>query len=248
MQSAFKIFLMFKKTISSVSILGLLVSPAIATASTNEKPYGNMTGMEQMHKNTVSISGYGRGYAQTDGIVVSFSMEIKEPTLKKGNEKYKNLVEQIVKQLESYGVTRKDIRTSYWNSYPEYNYDEAGNATTVKLQNISRTVEVRVNQAITEDDVLGKLENIDGLIANNFNTVKVLKNQETRQKALKEARSQAFADAKARAEELATLAGMKVGKLVKIEDFSYNLGDPSSYQIGEDPFYEVNLTVIFELK
>lgn len=248
MQLAFKFLSMLKKTISSVSILGLLITPTIASASTAEKPYGNNAAMEHMTKNSISISGYGRGYAQTDGIVVSFTMEIKEPTLKKGNEKYKYFVDQIIKQLESYGVTKKDIRTSYWNSYPEYNYDESGTATTVKTQNISRTVEVRVNQAIKEDDVLTKLENIEGLIANSFNTRKVLKNQDIRQKALKEARTKAFQDAKTRAEELATLAGMKVGKLVKIEDFSYNLGDPSSYQIGEDPFYEVNLTVVFELK
>lgn len=118
----------------------------------------------------------------------------------------------VVAALEAAGIARKDVQTSGVSLNPDYVYD-AGKAPRIKGYYATNTVSVTVRE-------VGRLgEILDALVATGANQVNgPTFDIEDKDAVLDEARGKALAKAHARAESYAKRLGLRVGRVVSIDE------------------------------
>jgi len=126
----------------------------------------------------------------------------------------------IATTLKNQGVAAEDIQTTAFNVYPQQNYNPDGTpmATVYVVEN---TVYIKVRN-------LGSLGTLlDSVVKAGANTINGISfDVEDHTAAEKEARRLAVEDAKAKAEELASLTGVTLGKLYSVNVYSSGSPQP----------------------
>lgn len=155
----------------------------------------------------LSVSGEGRASAAPDMAVLGLGVSAKAATVKAANSQAQEAMSDLADSLEDNGVQEKDIQTSQFSVYPEYDYRNDEQVLTgyrvthmlqVKVRDIDKAGEV-IDDAVEEGGNLLQVQSISFTIEDTT--------------ALRsEARAEAVADAQAKAEELATLAGVSIGE------------------------------------
>lgn len=178
--------------------------------------------------NTITVTGTGEVFAIPDTGQFSFSVIEEGKTVKDAQEKATKKMNAILDAVKEMGIEDKDVKTTGYNSYPKYEYQTAGvcsqgycppGKSVLTGYEVSQTISIKIRntekagEALTKVGTLGA-SNISGL---NFVT-------DDLDKVQMEARDEAIADAKAKAEELAESLGVK---LVKIVSFYENNGNPT---------------------
>jgi uncharacterized protein YggE len=130
--------------------------------------------------------------------------------------------------LKANGVEEKDIQTTQYSIYPQYDYRNGKDILTgyqvthmvrVKVRDIDKAGEV-IDDAV---EAAGDLLQVEG-IGFAIDDTSALRS---------EAREEAMADAQAKASELAQLAGVTLGKATYITESSYTPGPyPYPYAPG----------------
>jgi uncharacterized protein YggE len=126
------------------------------------------------------------------------------------------------------GVAEEDIQTQFFNIYPQYNYAE-GAAPTITGYVVSNQVQVKVRDLDTVSEVL------DAAIAAGGDAVRVNGisfTVEDPESFLSDARREAVADARAKAEVLAEAAGVELGDAISINE-STNFGGDIYYPAAD---------------
>ncbi len=180
------------------------VSSAVG-ASSNSEPQG------------ISVTGEGRASAAPDIVVLSLGVSAKASTVKAANSEVQEAMSDLLDSLKGDGVQEKDIQTSSFSIYPEYDYrnDEriltgyrVSHMLQVKVRDVDKVGEV-IDDAVEAGGDLLQVQNISFAIDDTT--------------ALRsDAREEAMADARAKAEELASLAGVSLGKPTYITESSYS--------------------------
>jgi uncharacterized protein YggE len=161
----------------------------------------------------LSVSGEGRASAAPDVAVLGLGVSAKAATVKEANSQAQEAISDLLDSLEDNGVQEKDIQTSQFSVYPEYDYRNNEQILTgyrvthmlqVKVRDIDKAGEV-IDDAVEAGGDLLQVQSISFTIDDTT--------------ALSsEARAEAVADAQAKAEELATLAGVSLGKPTYISE------------------------------
>jgi uncharacterized protein YggE len=154
----------------------------------------------------LSVSGEGRASAAPDVAVLGLGVSAKASTVGAANSQAQEAMTALLDSLKANGVQEKDIQTSQFSVNPEYDYrnDEqiltgyrVSHMLQVKVRDIDRTGEVIDDAVQAGGDVL-QVQSISFTIDDTT--------------ALSsEARQKAVANAQAKAEELASLAGVTLG-------------------------------------
>lgn len=165
----------------------------------------------------ISVSGQGKVQGEPDIASISLGVNTLAPTVAEARTQAATSLKAMIDSMKANGVAEKDIQTSQLSIYPEYNYMEDGrqelrgfrvqNTVTATLRDIDKTGEV-VDDAVvaggndtTINGISFSIENPDDL--------------------KKQAREKAVADARARAETLASAAGVTLGDAITISESSY---------------------------
>jgi uncharacterized protein YggE len=178
--------------------------------------------------NTISVMGEGEAFAKPDIAHFTFSVTETAVTVADAQKKATDRMNKAIKYLKDAGVADKDIKTTAYNIYPKYEYQGAPclpefcpsrNPKIVGYET-SQSVEVKVRALEKAGDLLtgvGQLgvQNISGL------TFSV----DLEDSVKTSARNEAIANAKKKAEELASKLGVR---LVRIVTF---------YESGNSPYY-----------
>jgi uncharacterized protein YggE len=131
----------------------------------------------------------------------------------------------VQKSLLANGVTRKDLQTSGLSIQPSYQYSNGG-TPRVKGYEVTQSVKAKLRDLPRAGDAIGRV------VAAGGNAVRVdgisLDLEETGALVSK-ARERAFAQAKAKAEQYARVAGRSVGEVLSIAE---NLTDPSPVAVA----------------
>ena len=161
----------------------------------------------------LSVSGEGRASAAPDVAVLGLGVSAKASTVKAANSETQDAMSDLLDSLEDNGVEEKDIQTSQFSVYPEYDYRDGEQILTgyrvshmlqVKVRDIDKAGEV-IDDAVDAGGDLLQVQSISFTIDDTT--------------ALRsEARAEAVADAQTKAEELATLAGVSLGKPTYISE------------------------------
>lgn len=180
----------------------------------------------QPYARTVTVVGEGKVTSKPDMGVITLSVVSQGKAVKDvtadGNVKMAAVTEAVKK----FGVDPKDLMTTSYNLYPRYAYPE-NSAPVIQGYELTQDLTVKVRNLENIDDVL------DSSIAAGANQVGQLTFDIDEDSALmKQAREEAFADAKQKASEMAGAAGVGLGRVVTFsESGGYNPPPPMYYDM-----------------
>jgi len=172
----------------------------------------------------ISVSGEGRVSVAPDMALLSIGVSTKKDTVAAANSAVQAAMDRLLSSLEANGIVEKDIQTSQFSISPEYDYQlneprltgyRVTHMLQVKVRDIDRAGEV-IDDGV---EAAGDLVQV-GSISMTIDDTSAL---------AKQARELAMADAKAKAEELARLAEVELGKPISISESSYAPSPPVYY-------------------
>jgi uncharacterized protein YggE len=206
--------------------------------------------------NQISFAGEGKVYTKPDIAFVDVSVVTQGTQIKDVQDANTKKMNKVVNFLKSSGIDEKDIKTTNYNLYPQYTYENNKIPQIIGYQ-INQTLSIKIRDL----DKVGSI--LQGGVDVGLNQVNFLYFGVENDEQLKEdARKIAIDDAKEKAKTLASQLGVR---LIKITGFSdntvgypvpmYNAKTPQGMGGGETPNIEtgqneitVNVTITYEIK
>lgn len=171
---------------------------------------------------TFSVSGEGKVTMLPDIAIVVAGVTAQGASVTKVQQELNVKINAVSAAVKKLGVDEKDIKTSYYNISPTYDYSSSSQRITGYQANSNLTIKVRkidtVNSVIDAATAAG---------ANEVSDVHFDVDDKT--KAENQAREQAVTDAKAKAETAARAAGFKLGRVINYREDGGSSPRPMMY-------------------
>lgn len=183
-------------------ILGALVGKAIYK-------YGNSF----VPARTLSVSASGKTNIIPDIAVVSFSVVSEGRDPAKIAEENTKKMNKAIEFVKGEGIDSKDIKTTYYNLSPKYEYDEKTRTSFISGYVLDQTVSLKIRDFSKISKILGELPNkgINQVSSFGFRV-------EDEDKYMNVARQEAFKKAYEKAKEMAKYNNMRIGKVVTFSE------------------------------
>ena len=198
------------------SLTVILVFFALLFAYSKWGPSLPISVVSQERGQPLIVEGTGKALATPDSAKVSFGIEESGSALtdvqSRASEKSKTLVDAI----KAEGVAEADIKTTSYNIYPDYDYSE-GRIPRILGYRVSISYEVTIKDIEKVNDIL-VLATQNG--ANVVGGVTFEVSDEEQKKLMDEARREAADEARGKAESLARAAGITLGKVLSISEYT----------------------------
>jgi uncharacterized protein YggE len=166
---------------------------------------------EMKMQRTIALTGHGEVRQAPDLATVTAGVVSQAATAKDALAANTADMERVMAALKAAGIAEKDIQTSNFTVQPRYDYSKDGRAPSLAGYDVSNTVSVTLRQL----DMLGTV--LDQLVQSGANQINgVSFGIDKPDEALDEARKQALADARHKAEIYAAAGGVSIGKLITI--------------------------------
>ena len=181
----------------------------------------------------ITVTGVGRVSVEPDVVVVDLGAETTAETVAEARSEAAAVMNAIRESLAANGVEDRDVSTRSFNIYPRFDYSEGDPELTGF--NVSNTVEVRI-RAIDQASAI-----IDEVIVAAGDAIRVHGIRfEVDDPAphLDAARASAVADARAKAGQLAALAGVGLGAVRTITESAGGGGWASYAELGLDGAFD----------
>ena len=204
-----------------VAVLGVVGLAGCSNAPTSAvaAPDAELSGVTQVNVSSqqegIWVTGYGKVSAVPDMATLSLGIEAQDTTVASAQTRAAEAMDAVMAALRDGGVAAKDIQTRYFNIYRVTRWDRETEEEVVTGYRVSNMVSAKVRKvdqvgAIIDAAVRagGDLTRVDGVAFSVDEPAPYLE----------EAREEAMADAKARAEQLAALAGVKLGRPTSISE------------------------------
>lgn len=159
------------------------------------------------------VQGTGKVTVAPDIAKVNLGIQESGNSLKTVQDSVNKKSQSLVSQLKKLGIADRDIKTTSYSVYP--NYDFSANPQRINGYSVSINYEVTVRNFDKVNDVLATATSFGANIVGgvSFDLSDDLKNQKTQ-----EARNDAVKEAKQKAEGLAKAAGVTLGKIINVSE------------------------------
>lgn len=177
----------------------------------------------------ITVTGQGKVSVKPDIALVNVGVEVTAPTVAEARDQAAQAMQALQDAVKGLGVSEADIRTQYFNIYPQYVYRE-NEAPRIVAFTVNNQVELKVRNIDSASQVL------DAAIAAGGDAVRVNGisfTVEDPEQHLADARKEAISNARERAEVLAQAAGVTLGKARSISESSSG-GGPEFYPTLRD--------------
>ncbi len=161
---------------------------------------------------TFDVTGESEMVTVPDQAEVTAGIVVNETTVAAAQDKANEIINDINKAMDDMGIDKKDIQTQNYYVGPEYDYNNNG-VDKIKGYSVSADLRIRVTDFEKLNEVI---DTSTRLGANRINGISFSLTNEKEEEMLKQAREEAIEDAKDDADELAGLAGIKLGKVVNV--------------------------------
>ena len=207
-----------------------------------------------------TVQGTGEATAVPDTALLYFGVEKKAATVEAAKNEVNRIVSQLTDDLKALGIDEKDIKTTNFSvstPYPYYSADvpqadvvmESDAVQSMpaqpesmrimppvppvkpggqKLYSVNANLEVRVSPIETAEKAIDAATNAG---ANQVGGIQFVVNDAEQKKLEQQARKQAIENAKAKAKDIADAAGIKLGRVVDVQE-SFG-GYPMAYGRAE---------------
>jgi len=194
------------------------------------------------------VSGTGEVTATPDVAILTLGVQAQETTVKAAQSEAASAMAAVVNALKANGVADKDIQTQWYSISPVTKWDDKTNEQITTGYSVSNMVIVKIRDiskagtiidAVTEAG--GDLTRINGI---NFTV-------DNPTAYYNQAREKAMQDAAAKAQQMASLAGVNLGKAIYISESGgyipgpYPLRDYAAGASASTPISpgELNITI-----
>jgi uncharacterized protein YggE len=161
----------------------------------------------------VTVVGNGRVKGTPDTLTTNVSIEFTAPEVTAAMNQTSERQQAVITALVDAGVDRKDISTTGVSLQPQYAASgETGNIVGYRATN---SIDVRIRDVSAAPRALALIVSSGG-DATRINTVNFSIDDDSQ--LVRDARTRAFDDAKARAQQYAQLAGLKLGSVMSISE------------------------------
>jgi uncharacterized protein YggE len=207
-------------------ILSLLMITAVALAGCDTlTPTGGTTSEDIGQQATgIWVSGTGEVTVTPDIAILETGVEAQEATVTAAQEMATEAMDDVTEALTDGGVREEDIQTSYYRIREQTRWDEASGQETVTGYQVT----IDVTAKIRNIDEVGSI--IDAVVRAGGDLVRIDNlyfSVDDPTIYYDEAREAAMADAKAKAEKLASQAKVKLGNPTYIAE---STATPYAYQ------------------
>jgi len=162
--------------------------------------------------NPFEASGTGKASAAPDTAVINMGVTQTGATVKEAQTKTNQIADQIISGLKNLGIEEKDIKTTNYSVNPEYSFS----AGSQKITGYSVTQNFEVKSPIDKANQVVDAATLGG--ANLVGGISFTLEDEKMEELMNEARNEAVEKAKTSAEGLANAAGIKLGKIINIQE------------------------------
>ncbi|MFA5022006.1 MAG: SIMPL domain-containing protein [Patescibacteria group bacterium] len=192
-------------------ILIVLLAIYVGVLTWNEVKKHDYIGRESQQTYTISISGEGKVTAVPDIAEISLGIQTEKVSVADAQKENTTKMNQIVKSLKDMGIDAKDITTTNYSIYPQYNWTD--NRQVLRGYQVSQNVSVKIRNLDKVGDIVDKAGQLG---ANQVGSLSFTIDEP--EKLKQQAREEALANARQKAEALAKVAGVRLGKLVSFTE------------------------------
>ncbi len=180
-------------------------------------------------KQLFTVEGTSSITQKPDAANVSFTVTKTAASLQDAQNQANTAVNTMVSDLQKLGINKKDIKTSNYSSYPKYDNNTSGvpvgmmmpvrGGQTITGYTVSENVDVTLSDIAKANNVIDAVTK-DGV--ENVSGPNLTFSPTTQQALVDKARLQAVTQAKRKAQSLADAAGIRLGRVVNIQESNTN--------------------------
>lgn len=156
------------------------------------------------------VQGTGKAAAAPDKALIDIGITNDGPTVAVAQDKTNQTANKITLALKSIGVSEKDIKTINYSITPNFDLNSKKTGTYTVTQNFEVKVPIeKINEAI---------DSATGNGANTVGNISFILDDEKKNELENQARAEAVKEAKAKANGLANVAGIKLGNIINVSE------------------------------
>ena len=161
---------------------------------------------------TITVTGQGEAAGPPDRATINAGVQTLAATVIESSNENQAIIQRIMRSLRQEGIEDKGIQTADYSIWPQQRQDSRGSGeTTITVYRVNNTVRVTVDDIDRLGNVLAAVTNAG---ANAIHGISFSVEDTAALEA--RAREAAMADARTRAEALAELAGVELGRVLTI--------------------------------
>ncbi|TSA47277.1 MAG: DUF541 domain-containing protein [Actinomycetales bacterium] len=188
----------------------------------------------------IAVSATGTTLVVPDAVRIDATVSVLAKTTKEALDASSTSASAVRRALTAAKIATKDLATTSATVYPEYSYPQDGSAPVLSGYRASQSFSITVRQASTAGAVINAIVDAGGnnLLLNGVSPFVI-----NDDKAIDVARGLAVGRAKAKANSYAKLLGVKLGKMIFLEETSAPVYYPV-YSVsgkGEDSATQIDL-------
>jgi uncharacterized protein len=206
---------------------GVAVPPppvtAVGPAVTETQPLNINVGSQQTG---IWVNGQGKITVTPDIATLTLGVSAQTPTVAEAQSLAAAAMNKVMAALTGAGIDKKDIQTQNYSIYQVTRWDDKNQQNIVLGFNVSNTVVAKLRAM----DKIGSI--IDAAVVAGGDNTRINGINfmvEHPEQYYPQVRDQAMKDAKAKADQIATLAGIKLGKPTFVSESSYT---PTNYPVA----------------
>ena len=155
---------------SGVFIIALAIIVALTASTPSDSPTAGINGFRLPNaayaangisdgSGGINVSGTGTINVNPDVAYVSLGVNTKGVDPKATLEENNRLIAAVISAIREKGVAEKDIRTTDFNIYPDYNYNYDKNEQQLRGYTVTNNVSVVIRKITAVGDILGVAAN-----------------------------------------------------------------------------------------
>ena len=156
----------------------------------------------------VWVTGEGEVTVVPDVAILSLGVEAQAITVQQAMDEAAIAMDQVMAALRANGVAEKDIQTQWFNIYPVRDWIDEGREILIGYR-VSNTVSAKIRDVAATGSIIDRVAEAGG---DSTRIQGVTFTVDDPSQYHSEARAKAMADAKAKAQQLADLAGVDLGR------------------------------------
>ncbi len=167
--------------------------------------------LDKFPARTVTVTGDGKVTAHSDTAILSFSLILEAPTVKQVTAEGKRKKEAIMAAMKELKVTPNNIEVSKYNLSPDYHEDKK-KAQRIGSYHLEKEMVIKVKKLELVDKIL------DVVTKAGSNKISLVFDVAEPSAFKRLARKKALLDARKKAEEMAEVAGVRIGRVMTFSE------------------------------
>ena len=208
----------------TVLVIAMLLAGCVGAAFAQAETPTSQPGGSKEVTRTLTVNGSGKVYLTPDMVYVTIGVHTEGENAVKTVADNNASTQEVIDVLKGMKIDEKDIQTTNFSINPQKEYDQAGKPTGKVLYIVDNSVYVTVRDLSKIGDIL------DATVKSGANSINGIQfDVADKDKALSDARQAAVKDAYTKAQELAAAAGVSLGAVQTISEYTSN---------GPTPMYD----------